>query len=221
MGWPRPVLGAPILVEDLRPVRGLDGGHSTSPSSLVDAEMVPEARVGGPCGALSQRPIRLENLSKGQARRANNLGAPTRPTYGAPDAVACLAIACSTPTGGSSNARPARSRSALRSSTCCCIWSRTVRAWSARTTCWRRSGAGGSSAKSTITSHINAARTAIGDNGQDQRFIRTVARKGFRFVGDVTEASQSGAGDTVAQRPAPRRFLCPTSRRSPSCRSST
>ena len=30
--------------------------------------------------------------------------------------------------------------------------------------------------ESTITSHINAARTAIGDNGQDQRFIRTVAR---------------------------------------------
>jgi TolB-like protein/Flp pilus assembly protein TadD len=43
--------------------------------------------------------------------------------------------------------------------------------------------------ESTITSHINAARTAIGDNGQDQRLIRTIARKGFRFVGDVTEES--------------------------------
>ena len=49
--------------------------------------------------------------------------------------------------------------------------------------------------ESTITSHINAARTAIGDNGQDQRFIRTVARKGFRFVGDVIEAS--GAAPAV------------------------
>lgn len=43
--------------------------------------------------------------------------------------------------------------------------------------------------ESTITSHINAARTAIGDSGHEQRFIRTVARKGFRFVGDVSEAS--------------------------------
>src|SRR5690606_3469875 len=42
--------------------------------------------------------------------------------------------------------------------------------------------------ESTITSHINAARTAIGDDGQAQRLIRTVPRKGFRFVGEVTDA---------------------------------
>jgi DNA-binding winged helix-turn-helix (wHTH) protein len=41
--------------------------------------------------------------------------------------------------------------------------------------------------ESTFTSHINAARKAIGDSGQEQRLIRTVARKGFRFVGDVGE----------------------------------
>lgn len=41
--------------------------------------------------------------------------------------------------------------------------------------------------ESTLTSHINAARKAIGDSGQDQRLIRTIARKGFRFVGDVRE----------------------------------
>lgn len=57
--------------------------------------------------------------------------------------------------------------------------------------------------ESTITSHINAARTAIGDSGQAQRFIRTVARKGFRFVGEVTEAS--GVGDP--DKPAPDRPL--------------
>jgi TolB-like protein/Tfp pilus assembly protein PilF len=39
--------------------------------------------------------------------------------------------------------------------------------------------------ESTLTSHINAARRAIGDSGQEQRLIRTIARKGFRFVGDV------------------------------------
>jgi TolB-like protein len=38
---------------------------------------------------------------------------------------------------------------------------------------------------STLSSRINAVRKAIGDNGEDQRLIRTVARKGFRFVGTV------------------------------------
>ena len=42
--------------------------------------------------------------------------------------------------------------------------------------------------ESTLTSHINAVRKAVGDTGQEQRLIRTVARKGFRFVGDVREA---------------------------------
>jgi TolB-like protein len=41
--------------------------------------------------------------------------------------------------------------------------------------------------ESTLTSHINAARKAVGDSGREQRLIRTVARKGFRFVGDVGE----------------------------------
>jgi TolB-like protein len=36
---------------------------------------------------------------------------------------------------------------------------------------------------STLTSRINAARRAIGDSGEEQRLIRTIARKGFRFVG--------------------------------------
>ena len=41
--------------------------------------------------------------------------------------------------------------------------------------------------KSTLTSHVNASRKAVGDTGQEQRLIRTIARKGFRFVGDVRE----------------------------------
>jgi TolB-like protein/Tfp pilus assembly protein PilF len=45
--------------------------------------------------------------------------------------------------------------------------------------------------ESTLTSHINAARKAIGDSGQGQRLIRTVARKGFRFVGEVREGQPS------------------------------
>jgi TolB-like protein/Tfp pilus assembly protein PilF len=52
---------------------------------------------------------------------------------------------------------------------------------------------------STLASHINAVRKAIGDTGQEQRLLRTVARKGFRFVGDVTEApAQEGAAPAHA-----------------------
>ena len=39
---------------------------------------------------------------------------------------------------------------------------------------------------SNVTSRINAARRAIGDSGEDQKLIRTIPRKGFRFVGIVT-----------------------------------
>jgi TolB-like protein len=45
--------------------------------------------------------------------------------------------------------------------------------------------------ESTLTSHINAARRAVGDSGQEQRLIRTIARKGFRFVGEVREGQPS------------------------------
>jgi TolB-like protein len=56
--------------------------------------------------------------------------------------------------------------------------------------------------ESTLTSHINAARKAIGDNGQDQRLIRTFSRKGFRFVGDVEEiAVPAGSGAPAPARP--------------------
>ena len=42
-------------------------------------------------------------------------------------------------------------------------------------------------ADSTLATHINAARKAIGDSGEEQRLIRTIARKGIRFVGEVVE----------------------------------
>src|SRR5271154_815794 len=38
---------------------------------------------------------------------------------------------------------------------------------------------------STLTSRINAARNAIGDTGGNKKLIRTIARKGLRFVGAV------------------------------------
>ncbi len=44
---------------------------------------------------------------------------------------------------------------------------------------------------STFTSRINAARTAIGDSGRHQKLIRTISRKGLRFVGAVHGPSNS------------------------------
>jgi TolB-like protein/cytochrome c-type biogenesis protein CcmH/NrfG len=50
----------------------------------------------------------------------------------------------------------------------------------------------------TLTSRVYAARKAIGDSGRDQRWIRTIARKGFRFVGEV---STHARGDEQAAHP--------------------
>jgi TolB-like protein len=46
---------------------------------------------------------------------------------------------------------------------------------------------------STLTSRINAVRKAVGDSGEEQKLIRTIARKGFRFVGQVCEQDPSAA----------------------------
>jgi DNA-binding winged helix-turn-helix (wHTH) protein len=58
--------------------------------------------------------------------------------------------------------------------------------------------------ESTLTSRINAARKAVGDNGEDQNVIRTFARKGIRFVGAVEQSERSGTNpsQTVAVPPA-------------------
>src|SRR5258708_35757788 len=55
--------------------------------------------------------------------------------------------------------------------------------------------------ESTLTSRINAARKAIGDSGRDQKLIRTIARKGFRFVGDL-RSQQTGDSPDAAGQPA-------------------
>jgi TolB-like protein len=47
-----------------------------------------------------------------------------------------------------------------------------------------------------VTTRLNAARSAIGDSGEEQRLIKTLPRKGFRFVGPVREA-QGAAGAAV------------------------
>jgi pimeloyl-ACP methyl ester carboxylesterase len=51
--------------------------------------------------------------------------------------------------------------------------------------------------ESTLTSRINAARRVVGDSGAEQSLIKTIARKGIRFVGEVEE------GERAAARPSP------------------
>jgi len=43
--------------------------------------------------------------------------------------------------------------------------------------------------EATLSSRINAVRGAVHDNGEEQRLIRTILRKGIRFVGAVREES--------------------------------
>ncbi len=43
----------------------------------------------------------------------------------------------------------------------------------------------------TLTSRISAARRALGDSGNDQSLIRTLHKRGFRFVGEVDEYSSA------------------------------
>jgi TolB-like protein len=54
---------------------------------------------------------------------------------------------------------------------------------------------------STLTSRITAARRAVGDNGDHQRLIRTIARKGIRFVGDVRGDQPALAANTMPPAP--------------------
>ena len=45
--------------------------------------------------------------------------------------------------------------------------------------------------ESTLSTRINAARSAIGDSGEEQRLIRTEYGKGIRFVGVVSEEEET------------------------------
>ncbi|MGH6712300.1 MAG: AAA family ATPase [Bradyrhizobium sp.] len=55
--------------------------------------------------------------------------------------------------------------------------------------------------ESTLSSQITAVRHAIGDDGERQVLVRTLARKGFRFVGEVREQGDrqgSPAGEAAS-----------------------
>ena len=54
---------------------------------------------------------------------------------------------------------------------------------------------------SAITSRITAVRHAVGDSGEAQRLIRTIPRKGFRFVGEVREELEAPQSTGKAVQP--------------------
>jgi TolB-like protein len=60
--------------------------------------------------------------------------------------------------------------------------------------------------ESTLTSHINAVRKAIGDTGREQRLIRTVSRKGIRFVGKIEEQELPANGSVTDSSTASERL---------------
>jgi TolB-like protein/tetratricopeptide (TPR) repeat protein len=62
-----------------------------------------------------------------------------------------------------------------------------------------------------LTTRLNVARSVIGDSGEEQRLIKTLPRKGFRFVGPVREVQEPGCTaiiDNRAELPQP--TLAPT-----------
>jgi len=68
-----------------------------------------------------------------------------------------------------------------------------------------------------LTTRLNAARTAIGDSGEEQRLIKTLPRKGFRFVGPLRPEARQPPTIRVNRRNLPSRCpINPRSRFSPS-----
>jgi TolB-like protein/Tfp pilus assembly protein PilF len=59
--------------------------------------------------------------------------------------------------------------------------------------------------ESTLSTRINAARSAVGDSGEEQRLIKTLPRRGVRFVGDVRpeQAPIGSAVGDIAASPRP------------------
>ena len=57
--------------------------------------------------------------------------------------------------------------------------------------------------EATISSRISAARRALGDSGNDQTFIRTLYKRGFRFVFEVDESQAPVAREIAATSESP------------------
>ena len=61
--------------------------------------------------------------------------------------------------------------------------------------------------ESALTTRLNSVRSAIGDSGEEQRLIKTLPRKGVRFVGSVREERPVAAPATSHIKRPPRVHL--------------
>ena len=61
--------------------------------------------------------------------------------------------------------------------------------------------------EATLSSRISAARRALGDSGNDQSLIRTLHKRGFRFVGEVAEDDPAPTAGAIEKAPPSQRTL--------------
>jgi TolB-like protein len=62
---------------------------------------------------------------------------------------------------------------------------------------------GRSVSEAALTTRLNVARSVIGDTGYEQRLIKTLPRRGFRFVGPVREVQEPACTAVIDDRPEP------------------
>jgi TolB-like protein len=91
---------------------------------------------------------------------------------------------CSTSNGESCAVPANRLRSSPRCSIC---WSRNRERVVSKDDLIENIWGGRIVSESSLTTRINAARTAVADSGASQQVIRTILRKGVRFVAEVRE----------------------------------
>src|SRR5581483_11160998 len=56
--------------------------------------------------------------------------------------------------------------------------------------------------ESALSTRLNAARAVLGDNGEAQRLIKTLLRRGVRFVGQVGEDREPAPASPARVTPA-------------------
>lgn len=62
--------------------------------------------------------------------------------------------------------------------------------------------------EAALTSRIKAARRALGDDGESQRYIRTVRGRGYQFVGTISDDRQAPTPEPPrAEAPPPRQHI--------------
>ena len=61
--------------------------------------------------------------------------------------------------------------------------------------------------EAALTSRIKAARRALGDDGESQRYIRTVRGRGYQFVGRVRDAQNAGTPEAEPEAPIPAQHI--------------